>query len=138
VEGLDESLDRLFHVGPLECIELGQQLLGTDVEPLVELVDLRLGVSALAGPVAFGATTLDQPPARLLGAFPADRLDQLGCARGADVESARILGGLASRVHCASSIGSWNAAHHPQLCVVPGKARISIRQRAPIDWIRWC
>ena len=70
----------------LERAQLVGQLVGAEVELLVEGIDLGLVVDALAEPLALGAATPDAPVGAVAGLLPAGRLHQAGAALGADVQ----------------------------------------------------
>ena len=82
LEGVDETLDLVLHIGLHHALEVAHQGLGATVELLVEALDAVLLEDAGAGPLAVRAAQLDLP-VRLADLFPVDRVDELGRARGA-------------------------------------------------------
>ena len=55
VQGGDEAIDLVFHVGPDQDVEIVEDRLGAVVELLVEPIDDVLAVAAAAVPLTFGA-----------------------------------------------------------------------------------
>ena len=60
----------------LQRLQLVGQLVGAEVELLVEGVDLALAVDAVAGPLALRAAPPDPPVGAVAGLLPAGRLNQ--------------------------------------------------------------
>src|SRR4051794_11502814 len=85
LEGGDEALDLLLHVGLHQALEIADQGLRAAVELLVEALDDVLLEHARAAPLAVGAAQRDLPVG-VAGLVPVDGVDQLGVARLADVE----------------------------------------------------
>ena len=73
----------------LERFQLVGQLVGADVELLVEVVDLALAVDALAGPLAVRAAAPDAPVGTIVGLLLSSRLNQAGAAVRTDVHGRR-------------------------------------------------
>jgi hypothetical protein len=88
VKGGDEAVHLVGHVGLGEPLEVVEHVGETVVEVLLERLDLLLGEDAFVLPPAVRAAQ-HQVPALSLGLRPSDRLDQVGIARGAEVQTPR-------------------------------------------------
>src|SRR6185312_5312776 len=85
-QGGDEGIGHVGHVRVLQRPQLVGQLVGAEVELLVEVVDLALAVDALAGPLALGAASPNAPVGTIPRLLPAGWLHQAGAAPRADVQ----------------------------------------------------
>src|SRR3954447_21379987 len=97
LEGGDEPVDLVLHVGLHQVLEVAHEGLGAAVELLVEALDDVLVEDAGPAPFAVRAAEGDLP---VLGAglLPVDRVDELGVAGPAQVQVLGRLGGRAGRV----------------------------------------
>src|SRR3954447_5057788 len=97
LEGGDETLDLVLHVGLHQVLQVAHERLGAAVELLVEALDDVLLEDAGAGPLAVRAAQHDFP-VRVAGLFPIDGVDELALARAAHVQVLGRLGRRAGRV----------------------------------------
>src|SRR4051812_22885833 len=97
LEGGDEALDLVLHVGLHQVLEVAHERLGAAVELLVEALDDVLLEDADPVPLAVRAAEGDLPVG-VTGLFPVHRVDELGVARAAHVQILGRLGGRAGRV----------------------------------------
>src|SRR3954452_14630269 len=77
LEGGDETLDLLLHVGLHQVLQVAHERLGAAVEVLVEALDDVLLEDAGAAPLAV-RTAQRHLPVGVTGLFPVDRVDELG------------------------------------------------------------
>src|SRR4051795_6854456 len=97
LEGGDETLDLVLHVGLHQVLQVAHERLGATVELLVEALDDVLLEDAGAGPLAVRAAQRDLP-VRVTGLFPVDGVDELGLARATHVQVLDRLGRRKGRV----------------------------------------